>query len=149
AGLYERLRETANEWFASRQAPGLAPTLEGFHRRCREAGQRRGSCILLCYGEGGVNHPHRDIYGSVWFPLQALVVLSRRGRDFEGGDFVLFEEGARRVRRPVAADRGDLVVFASRDRPARGGARVPLRHGMDRVSRGERFALGIVLHLAK
>jgi len=148
--LYERLRALAAE------APGAVEypaTLAEFHERCRASGQKRASSILLHYSEGGVNFPHRDIYGRQWFPYQAVVVLSRRGADFEGGEFLLHEEtpdaGARE--RAFALDAGDLAVFASRGYRA-GGPRprfVELRHGMRAVTRGERFALGLVLHLAE
>ena len=148
--LYERLRALASE------APGAVEypaTLAKFHDRCRANGQRRASSILLRYPEGGVNFPHRDIYGRQWFPYQAAVVLSRRGADFEGGEFLLHEEsaGAGVHERAFALDAGDLAVFASRGYKAPGPRSrfVELRHGMRAVTRGERFALGLVLHLAE
>lgn len=128
--LYALLVPLARE-FGSDELPA---TLGAFHARCRAAGQRRASSILIDYGSGGVNWPHRDIYGKVWFPLQGLVVLSRRGVEFDGGDFVLYED----ERRAVAADEGDLVLFRSQ-----------LRHGMDPITRGERHAVGLVFHLAQ
>ncbi|MBK7972956.1 MAG: 2OG-Fe(II) oxygenase [Deltaproteobacteria bacterium] len=80
------------------------------------------------------------------FPLQALIVLSERGRDFRGGSFEWIEEttGGAETRTRVPAGRGDLVVFGSSMRPPR----VAVRHGMTLVTRGERRALGIVFHLA-
>ena len=127
-------------------------TLEAFWRRCRSEGQRRSSSILICYGEGGINHPHRDIYGKVWFPFQALLMLSKRGRDFEGGEFVLHDEvdGAAPVGIPVSE--GDVVAFVSRERiqsSRRRPLRIGVRHGMRTVVRGNRYGLGIVFHLAE
>lgn len=146
--LYPRLRPCA-EAIASGAFPA---TLAEFWRRCREAGQQRPSSILIQYPTRGVNHPHRDLYGRVWFPLQALVVLSRRGRDFEGGEFVLIEERpGQDLRRAVPVSEGDLVVFCTRERRERSGGRrrkVALLHAMDPVTRGEREAAGIVFHLA-
>ncbi len=146
--LYERLLPVAEA-----MCPGLPRTLAGFWRRCRDAGQRRPSSVLLRYGAGGVNHPHQDVYGSVWFPLQALLVLSRRGRDFVGGEFLLREEWPDGTSRQhvVPATEGDLVVFGSRSRSdeATGGARVELRHGMQRIESGHRCAVGLVFHLAR
>ncbi len=134
-----------------RLAPAGAPeSLAAFWRQCRSRGQRRPSSILIGYPEGGVNHPHRDIYGPIHFPYQALVLLSRRGRDFEGGEFYVAddtEEGEQR-RRAFSASEGDVVIFATRQRRA-GGSVIPLRHGMTRVSTGVRFGLGIVFHLAE
>jgi alkylated DNA nucleotide flippase Atl1 len=97
-------------------APEYPPTLAEFFERCRSADQRRGSSICLTYGAGGVNHPHRDIYGKLWFPYQAVLVLSARGVDFDGGELVLSSpqrDGSER-RRSVLLDRGDLCVFAAR-----------------------------------
>jgi hypothetical protein len=63
-----------------------------------------------------VNHPHRDIYGKLWFPYQAVLVLSARGIDFDGGELVLCSaqrDGSER-RRSLPLDRGDLCMFAAR-----------------------------------
>ncbi|MBZ0252180.1 MAG: 2OG-Fe(II) oxygenase, partial [Candidatus Methylomirabilis sp.] len=124
-------------------------TLGEFQDRCRAAGQRRASSILLRYPTGGVNHPHRDIYGREWFPFQALVVLSRRGRDFRGGDFVLMEKDAPPgAGETVPLSEGDLLLFCSSFHRA-GRRKVELRHAMRPVTRGERFALGLVFHMAE
>ena len=80
AELYSRLRGAA----ASLPGYGeedFGAELVDFWKRCRALGQSRSSSILLCYPEGGVNHLHRDIYGKVAFPFQALVMLSQVGRD--------------------------------------------------------------------
>ena len=141
--LYRELRSALTE---------LPPTLDAFWSHCREAGQRRPSSILIQYPTRGVNHPHRDIYGKVSFPFQALVMLSRAGSDFEGGEFLLEEEhpeGDRR--REVPVTEGDVLLFCTRERregEGRGRA-VPLRHGMLPVTRGEREAVGMVFHLAE
>jgi len=147
AEIYGKLRALASE------APGASAypaTLEEFWRACRKTGQERASSILLRYPEGGVNFPHRDVYGPTWFPYQAACVLSKRGEEFEGGEFVLYEErpGETPVERVHALDAGDVAIFASRGYRS-GGRFVELRHGMRPVTRGERFALGLVLHLAE
>ncbi len=107
---------------------------------------------MLCYGTGGLNHPHRDIYGRVFFPYQVLVVLSERGKDFEGGEFVLLDETPNGGAQEVAVNRGDVVIFATRERVETDAGRrrkIGLRHGMRLVKRGKRYALGIVFHLAE
>ena len=116
-----------------------------------EAGQERASSILLRYDQGGVNHAHRDEYGKLVFPFQALIVLSRRGADFEGGAFQLHEEREEgRVTHDIVVDEGDLLVFAGKAKPDRnGGPAIPLRHGMSTVTAGTRFGVGIVFNLAK
>lgn len=148
--IYERIRGLAAETPGTPEYPA---TLAKFHERCRESGQKRASSILLRYPEGGVNFPHRDIYGRQWFPYQAVVVLSRRGADFEGGEFLLHEGPAalNTRERAFALDAGDLAVFASRAYRSPGPRPrfVEVQHGMRAVTRGERFALGLVLHLAE
>ncbi len=151
SALYERLRPFANNAGIGAREP-YPPTLHAFWRRCRRAGQERSSSIILCYGSGGLNHPHRDIYGKVFFPYQVLVVLSQRGRDFDGGEFVLLDEMPNGEVREMAVTRGDLVIFATRERFAtEAGKRrkIGLRHGMRLVKRGKRYGLGIVFHLAE
>jgi len=145
--IYARLRGLASE------APGASaypPKLEDFWRACRSTGQHRASSIVLRYPEGGVNFPHRDVYGPTWFPYQAACMLSRRGDDYEGGEFVLYEDRPDEspLERVHALDQGDVALFASRGF-RRDGRFVELRHGMRTVTRGERFALGLVLHLAE
>jgi len=144
--LYPRLLPMA-EGLEPEAAP-FPPTLSGWHALCRTAGQERPSSILISYLAGGLNHPHQDAYGPRCFPVQALIVLSRRGTDFTGGDFALWTErgSGPLAARDVAADRGDLVLFAAR-RLGPGGPRT--MHGMRLLERGRRDALGLVWHLAR
>jgi hypothetical protein len=153
ARLYEHLQPVANAhpWRGGRGAR-YPERLEDFWQRCRQAGQRRGSCILLCYGQGGINHPHRDIYGPEWFPFQAMLMLSCRDRDFGGGELELVEERTDGDHRyPLEVTEGDVLLFGSRSRLERTKTtrKVALRHGMQRVTWGRRFAMGIVFHLAR
>lgn len=150
--LYRPLARLANRWVEPLRLPAaFPPTLEGLLRRCRAAGQRRPTPLLLKYGAGDYNCLHQDLYGEVFFPLQAAVLLSAPGRDFEGGEFVLVENRPRRqsVASVVPLERGDAVVFATRERPvagARGTYRAQLRHGVSRIRRGERLTLGLIFH---
>ena len=47
--------------------------------RCRDAGQTRPTPLILRYGPGEWNALHQDLYGDVFFPLQAVTVLSPSG----------------------------------------------------------------------
>lgn len=155
--LYAELADLARRTEPTRRdrmPSSITDALPQFHRYCRLHGQRRGSTALLSYARGGVNHPHRDLYGPVAFPFQAVVVLSRRGDDFEGGDFQLVERTSSggRVPRSFPLDRGDVCVFATRGfwRATRSDRRwVEVEHGMSLLTAGERHALGIVMHLAE
>ena len=109
--------------------------------------RKRASSILIGYGKGGINHPHRDVYGPVFFPFQALITLSKRGRDFTGGKFYVTDEDGAGPMKKIAATEGDVVIFATRDRHAN-GTKVGIRHGMTTVTKGKRYGLGLVFHLA-
>ncbi len=136
------------------RAPGFPDTLDGYLARCREAGQTRPTPLLLHYETEGYNRLHRDLYGEIHFPLQAVVMLSRRGVDYEGGEFLLVENRPRQqsIGTAVAAEQGEAIVFPVFERPVagkRGWMRAQMRHGISRVRGGERFALGIIFHDAR
>jgi hypothetical protein len=134
--------------------PTHPPDLDGFLATCAERGQTKPTPLLLRYEAGGYNCLHQDLYGDVAFPLQMTCLLSRPGEDFTGGEFLLVEQRPRAQSRGevVPLGQGQIVIFATRDRPARGarGAyRVTLRHGVSRVTSGERYTLGVIFHDAK
>lgn len=122
-----------------------------FLRRCHAAGQKRPTPLLLQYGAGDYNCLHQDLYGEHVFPLQVAILLARPGVDFTGGEFVLTEQRPRMQSRPevVSFKQGDGVAFAVNDRPVkgtRGNYRVKMRHGVSRLSSGQRHTLGIIFH---
>jgi hypothetical protein len=149
---YPRLAPLADRWMVRlRQPPSHPPTLAGFLARCAAAGQRRPTPLLLRYRAGGYNCLHQDLYGTVAFPLQMTCMLTRPGRDFSGGEFLLVEQRPRSQSRgqAIVLAQGDAVIFATRHRPvrgARGDYRATVRHGVSRVQRGERLTLGMIFH---
>ncbi len=152
--LYPPLATIANRWAASLGLPGFADTHAAFLARCHAEGQTKPTPLLLRYGPGDYNCLHQDIYGTLHFPLQVAILLSRPGEDFEGGEFVLTEQRPRMQSRAevVPLRQGSAVVFAVNQRPVRGsrGAyRVTMRHGVSRVRAGERHTLGIIFHDAR
>jgi hypothetical protein len=150
--LYSRLAATANRWNESMR---LEPRFPGEHAdylaRCHAAGQRQPTPLLLRYGPGDYNCLHQDIYGEHVFPLQAAILLSETGRDFEGGEFVVTEQRPRAQSRVevLTLHQGDMAIFAVRDRPvmgARGTYKVKHRHGVSELRAGRRHTLGIIFH---
>jgi hypothetical protein len=152
---YRHLAPVANRWLERcgdrRRFPG---TLREFLLACAASGQTKPTPLLLRYGEGGYNRLHQDLYGEVAFPLQMTCFLSRPGKDFGGGEFLLVESEPRAQSRgeAIAADRGEILIFPTRERPLRGKRgfrRVRMRHGVSRVTSGSRYALGVIFHDAR
>ena len=150
--LYAHLAPIANRWH---ERMGLETRFPDEHiaflARCHAAGQARPTPLLLQYGAGDYNCLHQDLYGTPVFPLQAAVLLSAPGEDFEGGEFVLTEQRPRMQSRVevLSLCKGDAVLFAVNDRPvsgARGDYRVKMRHGVSRIRAGHRHTLGIIFH---
>jgi hypothetical protein len=162
--LYARLVPIANRWLG-RLKPGVRKdgsaharrypdTLDKYLHRCHAAGQKRPTPLLLSYSAGGYNCLHQDIYGDLAFPLQVVLMLSRRDEDYTGGEFLLVEQRPRAQSRghAIAVEQGAGVIFATRERPvegARGSYRVAMRHGVSTVTSGARMTLGIIFHDAR
>jgi hypothetical protein len=156
ASFYARLAPIANDWSARLGGePDSFPLgHEQLLARCRAAGQERPTPLILRYGAGDWNALHQDLYGEVFFPFQVVTVLSARGSDFEGGQFVLLEQRPRAQSRAHVIDpeRGAFVIFPTQARPQlgkRGYHRVGLRHGVSTVTAGSRTALGVIFHDAR
>ena len=155
AALYPQLAPIANRWH---ERMGLAAYFPASHAeyiaRCHAAGQTRPTPLLLRYCPGDHNCLHQDLYGEHVFPLQAVVLLSQPGLEFDGGELVLTEQRPRMQSRvsvlPIA--QGDLAIFAVRHRPVhgvRGDYRVAMRHGVSALRSGERCTLGVIFHDAR
>jgi len=150
--LYPPLAALANVWAERLSDPRrFPPRLAGLRKLCRENGQPEPTPLILDYEAGGYNCLHQDLYGAVAFPLQVAIGLSRPGRDYEGGAFLLVEQRPRMQSRGDAIELGlgDAVVFPTAQRPvqgARGFHRANVRHGVARVRRGHRMTLGIIFH---
>jgi hypothetical protein len=154
--LYRHLAPVANDWAA--RLRGDEPTFPLRHDElldlCAAAGQARPTPLILRYGAGDWNALHQDLYGDVFFPFQALTVLSEPHVDFDGGEFVLLEQRPRAQSRAhvLQPPRGAFVLFPTRHRPNAGRTgyhRVGLRHGVSTITRGTRTALGVIFHDAR
>ena len=155
SSIYPRLAPLANQWSERLGNKRRYPeSLSDFIGHCHRAGQKRPTPLLLKYGAGDFNCLHQDLYGELAFPFQVTFFLSRYGRDFEGGEFVLAEQRPRRQSRVevLSPEQGDAVIFSVHHRPirgARGYYRATLRHGVSTVHSGRRYTLGIIFHDAK
>jgi hypothetical protein len=154
--FYRHLAPIANRWsdLLGGDADAFPLEHEELLARCHAAGQERPTPLILRYGKGDWNALHQDLYGDVYFPFQALTVLSKPWVDYEGGEFVLLEQRPRAQSRAhvITPPRGAFVIFPTRQRPqegARGHYRVGLRHGVSTVTCGSRTALGIIFHDAR
>ncbi|NBB07943.1 prolyl 4-hydroxylase, partial [Pseudomonas monteilii] len=145
--LYGRLLALANRW---REHMGMQPALPGcfedFMRTGRQAGQTQAQPHLLRVPEAGHAPLRSYSEGAAVFPLQLVLLLSRPGQDFEGGEFVMTEQRPRMQSRPMVLPLalGDAAIIATGPRPVRGAAgfyRVHLRHAISRVHRGEWLGL--------
>ncbi len=154
--VYPHVARVANHWQELlREADHYPDDWEGFRAVCRDAGQTTPTPILLRYGPGGFNALHRDLRGSVFFPIQMAVVLSPR-RDqaadgFTGGEFLFRDvpERAKSRRRDLAAGLGDAILFCTRDRlvPIGGVYGLqPVKHGVSEITAGTRVVLGVPFH---
>ena len=153
--LYPPLAAIANRWNEALRVETRYPAEHAaWLERCHRAGQTRPTPLMLRYGEGDYNRLHQDLYGEHVFPIQATILLSVPGRDFEGGEFVLTEQRPRMQSRAevVPLGQGDAVLFPVHHRPVRGTRgfhRANLRHGVSRLRSGHRHALGIIFHDAR
>ena len=153
--IYPHLAPLANKWM---QLLGITQSYpedhETFLEQCHLVGQQRPTPLILKYGSGGYNTLHQDLYGEVFFPFQAIVLLSKPNDDFTGGELLLTEQ------RPWAQSKGivlqpqqgDLAIITTSFRPvqgAKGFYRVNLKHGVSEVLSGKRYTLGIIFHDAR
>ena len=152
---YPHLAPIANDWNQRMGLSGRFPAKHSaFLAICKKQGQTRPTPLLLHYEAGDFNCLHQDIYGETAFPLQMTCFLSQPGEDYDGGEFILVEQQPRAQSKAevVRAERGQIVIFTTRNRPVKGSRgyyRTNIRHGVSRLRRGTRFTLGIIYHDSK
>ncbi|HCU89453.1 MAG TPA: proline hydroxylase [Gammaproteobacteria bacterium] len=152
AACYAALYPIANRWHTAMKLSGdFPPSHHDYLKRCHSAGQTLATPLILSYRKGDYNCLHQDLYGEHVFPLQLSVLLSSPGRDFEGGEFILVEQGSHMQSRSLVVPLGigDGVIFPVRYRPEQGAHspnRVNLQHGVSRLTSGKRYVLGVNFH---
>lgn len=153
--FYPMLAPIANDWMEKLHLEVRYPDdHKEFLSFCHEQGQRRPTPLILRYVSEGYNTLHQDLYGEVYFPFQVVVMLTRRGADYQGGDLVFVEQLPRAQSKAHVLNlaQGDAVIFTTNFRPvkgARGFYRAKMKHGVSEVRSGVRFTMGIIFHDAK
>lgn len=153
--LYPCLAYIANAWFRALKIDlSFSTKHEDLLAVCRQQGQEMSTVLILKYGKGGFNTLHQDLYETVYFPMQVVLMLNEPDVDFQGGEFVLTQQIPRAQSKAIVLKpkKGDLVLFATNFRPEKGRMgyfRVNMKHGVSEVTSGERHALGIIFHDAE
>ena len=153
--LYLILYPIANTWFKVLNMDFQFPdTHKAFIKMCSAHNQTFATPLILKYGEGGHNTLHQDLYGEIYFPLQAVIFLNQPDEDYTGGEFIMIEQIPRAQSKAIVLqpNRGDILIFTTQFRPRKGTKgyyRVNMKHGVSEVHSGERHTLGIIFHDAK
>ena len=150
--IYPHLAPLANLWMKVLQIDKVFPaTHQELLKQCHDHDQLKATALILKYGKGGYNTLHQDLYGEVYFPLQAVLLLNEPELDFTGGEFVLVQQTPRAQSKAMVLrpKKGDLLIFPTNFRPIKGSKgyyRVIMKHGVSEVHSGERYTLGLIFH---
>ncbi len=153
--IYPHLTRIANAWFKALKIDRQFPSQHTeFLQQCWENNQQKATVLILKYSNGGFNTLHQDLYGEIYFPIQAVLFLNDPDKDYTGGEFVLTEQIPRAQSKVIVLKpkKGEMLVFTTNFRPVkgtRGYYRVHMKHGVSEVHSGERHTLGIIFHDAK
>src|SRR6266536_4838353 len=112
--LYKLLYPVANSWFKSLNINFQFPeTHEAFIKICNANNQTLATPLILKYGTGGHNTLHQDLYGNIYFHLQAEVFLNNPGEDYTGGEFVMTEQIPRAQSKAIVLEpeQGDVLFL--------------------------------------
>jgi uncharacterized protein len=150
--IYGPLAVIANSWMKALNSSTYFPaSFDGLQKRCHQNNQTKPTVLILQYGKGGHNTLHQDLYGDVFFPMQAVLFLNEPGTDYTGGEFVLTEQRPRAQSKAIVLQpaKGDMLIFTTNFRPVKGSKgyyRVNMKHGVSELHKGTRHTLGIIFH---
>jgi uncharacterized protein len=153
--IYPELAPIANAWMKALNIATVYPdNYADLRDLCRKHNQVQPTVLILKYGKGGHNTLHQDLYGDVYFPIQAVLFLNEPDKDYEGGEFVLTQQTPRAQSKAIVLKpkKGDMLIFTTNFRPVKGAKgyyRVNMKHGVSEVHAGERYTLGIIFHDAE
>lgn len=155
SSFYTPLSVIANDWM-QKLSTGIAfpRSHNEFIERCRKQNQTRPTPLILRYETGGHNTLHQDLYGTIYFPFQLVIVLTQKEVDHTGGELVFTEQIPRAQSKAevLQPNQGDAVIFTTHFRPVngtRGYYRANMKHGVSEITSGRRFALGVIFHDAE
>lgn len=150
--VYPNITPVANQWMQELGVDKRFPaTHEEMKQLCHDNGQTKPTALILKYEAGGFNALHQDLYGDIYFPMQMVFVLNRVNEDYTGGEFVITEQIPRAQSKAnvLTPDMGDMIIFTTNFRPAkgtRGFYRVNMKHGVSPLHTGNRYSLGVIFH---
>lgn len=150
--IYPKLSPIANAWMKVLQIDKTFPdTFNQLQELCHANSQVKPTPLILKYGIGGFNTLHQDLYGAIYFPIQAVLFLNEPEKEFTGGEFVLTEQIPRAQSKAIVLNprKGDMLLFTTHFRPVKGSKgyyRVNMKHGVSQVHSGTRHTLGIIFH---
>lgn len=150
--IYPKLAPIANAWMKVLNIDTTFPnTHQQLLEQCKTNNQLKATVLILKYGKGGHNTLHQDLYGDVYFPIQAVLFLNEPDQDFTGGEFVLTQQTPRAQSKAIVLKpkKGDMLIFTTNFRPVKGSKgyyRVNMKHGVSEIHSGERLTLGIIFH---
>lgn len=150
--MYSPLSTIANAWMNVLKVDTKFPAnFTDLQSLCHAQKQTKPTLLILKYGKGGHNTLHQDLYGEVFFPMQAVLFLNEPNEDYTGGEFVLTQQTPRAQSKAIVLTprKGDMLVFTTNFRPVKGSKgyyRVQMRHGVSEVLTGNRHTLGIIFH---
>ncbi len=150
--VYPHLAPIANSWMKLLHIDKTFPgTFTELQTLCHTNNQTKPTVLILKYGKGGHNTLHQDLYGDIFFPIQAVLFLNEPDKDFTGGEFVLIQQTPRAQSKAIVLKpvQGDMLMFTTNFRPVKGSKgyyRVNMKHGVSEVHDGERHTLGIIFH---
>jgi hypothetical protein len=150
--VYPFIAPVANQWMQKLNIPTSYPaTHPEMKKLSQNHGQTKPTVLILKYGPGGFNTLHQDLYGEIFFPMQMVFILDQVGKDYTGGEFVLTEQIPRAQSKAnvLTPDKGDMLIFTTNFRPAKGTKgyhRVNMKHGVSPIHTGHRHSMGIIFH---
>lgn len=150
--VYSNLAPIANTWMEVLKIDKQFPAqFEELQKLCHDNNQKKPTVLILKYGKGGHNTLHQDLYGDLFFPIQAVLFLNKPDEDYTGGEFVLTQQTPRAQSKAIVLkpNKGDMLLFTTNFRPVKGSKgyyRASMKHGVSELHNGERHTLGIIFH---